>query len=349
MHESEETKMSEEAIADSGTEESFDMEAAQTDLSDALGFDSEGEEFEEDTDELETDESEEDIGDDDQETEDDPEEVDEEAGSDESEDKPEVRQAPQSWKKEMGEKFSALDPEVQDYIEQRENQMKEGLEKDRGDANMGRTMRDVMSPYASFLQKDGINEVQMVQNMLGAHYRLSTAPQEERDSLFAQMAQNYGVSLNGEKPQEVDPVIQNMQNELNGIRQHITQSQQQTLDATRERVTSDVESFANDKAHPYFDEVSDQIVAFVNAGHDLKEAYEQAIWANPVTRQKEMDRITQENAEKSKTKEKQNVVKAKKAKSTNVKGRNTNKTPTASLGTMEDTMRDTMRDINNRS
>jgi hypothetical protein len=335
--------MTEEAIADSGETESFDMEGAQADLADALGFTEEVDEEFEEVDELEDEEVEE-------ESTEETEETDESEEVEESEETEVItKEAPQSWKKEMHEKFATLDPDVQDYIEQRESQMKEGLEKDRTDANMGRTIRDVMTPYSNFLQQNGVNEVQMVQNMLGAHYRLSTAPQSEKDALFAQMAQNYGVSINGEKPQEVDPVIQNMQNELNGLKQNITASHEASLRATQEKVQSSVTAFANDEAHPFFDEVSDEIIVFINSGLDLKDAYEKAVWANPVTRQKELDRIQQESTEKAAKAEKQKVEKAKKAKSTNVRGRNTNKPPTETLGTMEDTMHETMREINNRS
>jgi len=58
---------------------------------------------------------------------------------------PTTRTAPQSWKKEMHEKFATLPPDVQEYIEQREVQMRDGLEKDRGDA-VGRAVENLIFP-----------------------------------------------------------------------------------------------------------------------------------------------------------------------------------------------------------
>ena len=44
-----------------------------------------------------------------------------------------------------------------------------------------------------------------------------------------------------------------------------------------------METFALDtKAHPYFDEVADDIIALLKTGASLQEAYDKAVWANPV-------------------------------------------------------------------
>lgn len=259
-----------------------------------------------------------------------------------------LKTLPASWKKDMEDRWANLDPTIQDYIEQRENQMKEGLEKDRGDANLGRVMRDVMSPYSEMLKTQGIDESAMVRNLMNAHYKISTADESGKVALFNQLAQSYGVSLNGEK-HEIDPAMKAMQERLQGLETHISVSHERTLQEARTRVESDVEAFAADPKHEFFDEVSEQIIPLINAGYELEEAYKNAIWLNPVTRQKEIDRTANEAAEKAQLEAKQEAEKAKKAKSANVRGRDTRKTPTEPTGTMEDTMRETFREIQNRS
>lgn len=315
--------MSEE-IADS----EFNMEAAQQSISDDL-FQSE-----EDVSEEISEEVHEEIA---EETEE-PEEVTEETTE------VKAKNAPQSWKKEMHEAFSSLPPNVQEYIEQREQQMRDGLEKDRTDANLGRTMRDVITPHLALIKEQGINEVDAVRYMLNAHNKLSRAQGEEKSRLAQEFLQAYGITTDGK---EVDPVISQLRQELNGIKTHLTASQERTLQEQRSRVMKDVESFASE--HPYFDDVADDIVPFINAGLDLKDAYEKAVWANPVTRQKEIERTQKEAEEKAKLKAKQEAEAAKKAKSVNVRGRDTQKTPTGPKGTMEDTMRETFREIQSRS
>jgi len=267
---------------------------------------------------------------------------------------PITRQAPQSWKKEMHTAYSTLPPDVQEYIEQREQQMRDGLEKDRGDANLGRTMRDVMTPFRDMLQSQGVDEPNAVKFLLNAHYKLSNGPAEARAQYFAGLAQQYGIDIAGlpAQPAAVDPAIKALQDELNGIKSHLTASQQQALNQTKQRVASEVDAFAAQPEHQYFDEVAEEVVAFLSQGHELKAAYEKAVWANPVTRQKEIARIQTENEQTSREKAKQEVDKAKKAASHTVRNRDTRKTPTESKGSMNDlegSLNDTLREIRSRT
>jgi len=268
---------------------------------------------------------------------------------------PTTRTAPQSWKKEMHEKYAALPPDVQEYIEQRETQMRDGLEKDRGDANLGRTMRDVMTPYREMLQAQGVDEPRAVQYLLNAHYKLSSAPAAEKQAYFATLAQQYGIDLAGVQPgaqQTVDPVIQALRDELNGIKTHLNAGQQAALTEAKQRVSKDVESFASNPEHQYFDEVSDEIVAFLHQGLELKDAYDKAVWANPVTRAKEVARIQQDAEKTLREKTQQEVEAARKAAGNTVRNRDTRRTPTEPKGSMNDlegSLRETLRDIKTRT
>lgn len=78
--------------------------------------------------------------------------------------------------------------------------------------------------------------------------------------------------------------------------------------------------------------MADDIVALIKAGKPLQEAYEKAVWANPVTRQKEIDRINKENVSKLREKAKQEAEAAKKATGSNVRTRDTTKSPTEPKG-----------------
>lgn len=256
--------------------------------------------------------------------------------------------APQSWKKEMHEFWKGLDPAVQNYVEQRETQMKDGLEKDRGDANLGRVMRDVMSPYSEMLKAQGIDESVMVRNLMNAHYRLSSSNPAGKADLIKQLAQSYNISLDGAQT-EIDPALKAVQDKVNGLEQHLNVSHQRTLQEARDRVEKDVEVFASDPKHEFFDEVSEQIVPLINAGYSLEDAYANAIWLNPVTRQKEIDRTAKEATETSLKEVKKEAEKARKAKVTNVRGRDTKIAPTEPIGTMEDTLRETYREMQRRS
>lgn len=261
---------------------------------------------------------------------------------------------PASWKKEMHEVFAKLPKEAQDYIEQREQQMADGLEKDRGDANLGRVMRDTMAPYRAMLQAQGVDEPRAVQALMNAHYKLSNDSPVEKAKYFAGLAKSYGIDFSHlqQEQSQIDPTVKALQDELEGIKRTLSSGQQAAMNEAKTRVVKDVDAFASDPAHPYFDEVSDDIVSMIQAGHELKDAYEKAVWANPVTRQKEIARITQENEAKLREKSLATAKAAKAAASINIKTRDTSRTPTGPKGTMNDldgALRETLREIKSRT
>jgi hypothetical protein len=110
----------------------------------------------------------------------------------------------------------------------------------------------------------------------------------------------------------------------------------------------DVEAFASAPEHPYFDDVAEDIVKMLSAGYDLDTAYEKAVWANPATRAKEIDRLQTESRQKAK----QVADAARKAKSVNVTTRDTSVTSTGSTATMNNldgALRETMREMKAKS
>ena len=55
-----------------------------------------------------------------------------------------------------------------------------------------------------------------------------------------------------------------------------TAQQQAEYDAAKARIDQEVNAFASDPAHPYFDEVADEVVRLTHTGMSLQEAYDQA-------------------------------------------------------------------------
>lgn len=267
----------------------------------------------------------------------------------------EPRQPPKSWTKEMQAKYAALPPDVQDYVELRENQMKQGLENDRSDANLGRVMRDTMTPYRAMLQAQGVNETQAVQSLMNVHYKLTNLSSAEKTAYGISILQGYGIEVPGmqtEEEQNIDPTVRKLQEELNGIKQSLTKNQEATINQAKERVQRDVEAFATDASHPYFDEVADDIAGMIQVGHDLESAYEKAVWANPVTRQKELARLQTEQQASIREKATKEADTARKAASLNVRTRDTSRTPTGPKATMRNldgALEETMREMKSRT
>lgn len=334
--------MSEESadsVIEEGSEESaFDMESAQETISDDIfGKQEESEELnlDQEDEEKETEKEEK------EEPEKEKAEKPEEKG--EKEEKP-AKNAPNSWKKEMREFYSSADPVLQDYINQREQQMHEGLETDRNDANLGRTMRDMMTPFNAFFQERGIQGPQAVQYLLNTHKALTSGTVEQKQAVLAQLSQSYGIT----KPKEGDnPQLTSLVQRLGAIEQNLNKSQRRTLQETSTRIEAEVEAFAKD--HPLFDDLQDEITKYINAGYELEDAYKMAERSSDGFINSEVERLMKERDDKAKIQDEDELEKARKAKSVNVKGRNARKSPTADKGKMFDDMHDMYRDIKSRN
>mgnify|MGYP001814760913 CR=1 FL=1 len=257
------------------------------------------------------------------------------------EEEKEPRPAPQSWKKEMHELWDSLDDGAKDYIELREDQMKKGLEKDRNDAELGRTMRDVFAPYEKMLEAKGISHDVAVSRLMATHYKLATANPEQKKQILDYLAKSYGVT-----DENVDPNIRQLQNEIHQLRGQLNAGQQRSLQEAKDKIHTQVEAFASE--HPYFDDLSEEIAAQIRAGHELDDAYRIAYRASHFY-DKDIEKKQKESEKTSKEAKKKEAEKAAKAKSANVRGRDTEKAPTAPKGTMEDTMRDVYRKIQSRN
>lgn len=278
-----------------------------------------------------------------------------------AEDKPEpdaepvlsTRSAPKSWAKEMHESYLKLDPSIQDYIDQREESMHRGIEQYKEFNEFGRQMNQAIAPYRDLIQREGIDAPRAVQALMNAHKILRESAPAQKTEYFMRLAKDYGVSLDGnQEVEQIDPTVKALMDKVSNLEGSLNQRQQAERDAAYKSVTSEVEAFAADKAHPYFDEVSDDIVMLLKTGIDLKEAYEKAVWANPVTRQKEISRIQTEQEKSIREKAIATAEAKKKAASTTIRNRDTQRTPTeakrATMRNLDDALRETQREINSR-
>lgn len=263
------------------------------------------------------------------------------------------RAVPKSWAKEQHERWAKIDPQTQEYIELREKQMLDGIEQYKGDAGYGRQMREVTEPYKAFITSQGVDAPKAVQYLLNAHYRLSTAQPQDKAQYFAHMAKSYGIDLASlpgqQEATQIDPAIKSVQDEIRSLKERDAQRENAALEEQRQKIASEVQTFSSDPKNVYFDECSEEIVALIQAGHTLQSAYDKAVYANPVTRAKELARLQAETEKSLRAKSRTETEAARKAAGTNVRSRDTRKAPTEPKGSMEDTMRSTLRTIRERA
>jgi len=265
-------------------------------------------------------------------------------------------EVPKSWPKEMHEYWGLTPRQVQEYWQTREKQMLDGLEQYKTKAQLAKEFEENLTPFQQTLRQLNISPIQAVRSLLTADHNLRYATPEQKIELAKTLLKNYGIDLaaltgqaNGAPATPPDPALQHITEKMQMLEQTLVAQQQAALQEARTKATKEVETFASDtKAHPYFDEVADKIAEYVQLGRSLQDAYDEAVWANPVTRAKEQARLLTEHETKLKETARLDALPKKRAASVNVKASDAGRTPTEPLGTLEDTIRETHRQIKAR-
>jgi len=274
---------------------------------------------------------------------------------------PAVRAAPKAWAKEQHEIWGKLDPKAQDYIEHREKQMLEGLSQYGDKAKYADSIQKALQPYEPYIKANGIDAPRAVTALFEAHKNLAEGTPEQKAAYLVKVAKNYGIDIgkvsaaatgNGAEEPAYAKELRERTERLEREQSARTDAENR---AASERIASEVTTFVDAKddkgapKHPYFDECREDIVAYINAGHTLEKAYEKAVYANPVTRAKELARLQTESDAALRAKAKKEADDARNGRSTNVNSKDTRRAPTASkTGKWEDTMAETLREIKER-
>lgn len=259
-------------------------------------------------------------------------------------------QAPKTWRPEAAAKFATLPPEVQQEILKREEDIFKGLESYKADASIGKALKAVVQPYMHIFQSQGIDPMQQVSGLMRAHVALATGTPEQKQQFFQHLAKEYGVDLGVEAPY-VDPQVASLQKQLADLQSRLNGREQQEAEQVRSKLQAEIDAFASDPAHQYFDEVANDIAGLLRSGaaKDLKDAYDKAIWANPITRAKEQARLTAEAEAKAKAEAAERAKQARKATGANVKSSAKAASGTAPLGSIDDTLNAALAAIKSRA
>lgn len=265
---------------------------------------------------------------------------------------PPATPVPQSFKSDLHHVWDKIPPEAQQYYLQREKQMMAGINQYKGDAQYGKAFQEVIAPFQATLQAQGLDAPLAVQSLLQAHQRLTSGTPEQRQAAYRQLGENLGFTTGQtttEPQPAIDPTVKQLQEQFQQIQQVLTAQQQEAFTAARTKASQEVEAFASDPKNALFDECYEDIVKFIKAGDSLQEAYDRAVWANPVTREKSVQARLQTETEKAKENARLTALPKLKAKGVNVRGRDTLRTPTESIGSIEETARATLREMRSRT
>lgn len=259
-------------------------------------------------------------------------------------------QPPKTWRPEAAAKFATLPPEVQQEVLKREEDIFKGLESYKADASIGKTLKGIIQPYMQVFQAQGVDPMQQVSGLMRAHVALATGTPEQKQQFFQHLAKEYGVNL-GEEAPYIDPQVAGLQKQLADLQSRLNGREQQEANDARSKLQAEIDTFASDPAHQYFDEVANDIAGLLRSGaaKDLKDAYDKAIWANPITRAKEQARLTTDADAKAKAEAAERVKQARKATGANVKSSAKAASGTAPLGSIDDTLSAALANIKSRA
>lgn len=261
---------------------------------------------------------------------------------------------PKTWRPEAASTWAALPEPAKQEILKREADIFKGIEGYRQDATIGKALRSTIDPYVGYLQSRGIPPMEAVRGLMQSHYTLATGTQQQKIELLTSMARSYGVEISAgvalgtvEPPPYIDPAVAGLQKELQAVKSQLSETERYRAEQIRVGIRSEVDTFAQDPAHPHFDEVSNEVAFLLQSGKagTLKDAYEQAIWLNPAVRNKVISAQRQTELQDSAAK----VAAARTATSANVRTRARSGSTATPSGTIDDTIAATLASIRSRS
>lgn len=255
-----------------------------------------------------------------------------------------IEPPPPSFSAQIKEKWKDLPPDVRAELVKRENDVHQMFTRHDGELNLGRKMKDVITPYMSIIQAEGGTPEGAVKDLLNTAYVLRTASPEQKRDLLLQVAQQYGVDL-GVQQQSPNDAFVMMQRELAQIKQmanpeFIKSQLQEQME--HDKIISEVKAFAENPANKYFEQVKPLMAPILASGQakDIQEAYDKACYADPTIRSTLISEQTKELEAKRKAE-----IAAKKQAAASVTGSPELASPStrATQKTLEDELRDSFR------
>lgn len=267
--------------------------------------------------------------------------------------------APKTWTKEALEVWATIPERGQQEILKREEDFLKGIQQYKGLAEVGQRYDAVVEPYKPILAAEGVDPVQLMQSFAANHYLLTKGTPQQKIELAASMLQGYEIPLaellnyiadTDIDLNPVDPNVAALQKEVGELRSFITTAQRTSTEQINSRIDAEIEAFAADPAHPHFNELADDIHKLFASGmaNTLAEAYEKAVFANPNTRQKEIDRLTAEFRSNADAEEKKRKDKIAKSTAADVILTPKSRDGTVPTGSIDDTLEETMAAIASR-
>lgn len=198
-------------------------------------------------------------------------------------------QRPSSWKKEYWDHWDKIDPNLANYLAERERQFASGVSTYKNEYEQVKPFKDAIEPFLPTLEQAGITPQQWLNEAGNAYRMLTHGTAEQKLGLIVQLAQTHGIPLQHLFAQGQDgkiylnPSIMQAQSQQQPQRQ--AQPQQQDVRKIVQEIfeeqnaTQQIAQFSTDGKHPHFDAVRETMAGLLQAGlvSTLEEAYATAL------------------------------------------------------------------------
>lgn len=246
-------------------------------------------------------------------------------------------------------KWDSWPAEARAEITKREADVHKMFTSHDGELNLGRKMKEVVTPYMPIIQAEGGTPETAVRDLLNTAYVLRTSQPAQKAQLIQKIIADYNVDMslleNGSGGQQTSPDVAALQNEIATLKQQanpqvLISQLRDTME--NEKIQTEVNAFAADAKNVHFQNVKPEMASFMQSGQakNLQEAYDMACWAKPDIRSTLL--ATQRAEEQAKQKQ---VLDAKKKAAVSVAGSPGSKSNSngKSEKSLEDELREAMQ------
>lgn len=241
----------------------------------------------------------------------------------------------------------AKDPVVMQEFIRRSDEMHRGLEQYREKAQFGEKINQAIAPFMKTIEAAGVAPDVAIQALFNADSMLRSGSQAQKVQMLHKLAADYGIDMQQAAQTPVTPFdSQNyaLQQKLQQMESWITQQNQARQEQENHSLNSEIDRFSSDPKNVHFSAVREEMAGLLQAGlaHDLRDAYEKAIYANPTIRAQVLaEQQAQAEAER-KAVAAQKAQAARQASAVNVSRRGS--LPASKpVGSMDDTIRETAK------
>lgn len=193
---------------------------------------------------------------------------------------PVERKRPSTWKKEMWEHYDKLDPQLADYILQREQEYTKGVSTYAQEWQRAKPLMEAIAPFEAVLKQHNLDPAKHAASLMAAHQQLVMGTPEAKLAMFARLANDYQVPLGNLLYQGQDG-----QWYLNQPQMPATQPgiKPEDIDARvkaaieQQQINTEVAAFP--MTHPHYDAVRETMARLLDAGiaNGLEDAYARAL------------------------------------------------------------------------